>query len=194
MAIRTPRTQPQTQPFAMAPMVDMVFLLLVFFMCVTAVSGGRARLKLDLPQTAAATAGGAAKGSPQIVLSIAAAGALEIDGVPCEQVELLPRLRRLRAQTPAVVRVRADAATPYQAIAPVLAACRAAGFATVSYAATEARLEQQAPAAIGTGEGRTAASDPASRATVPATNSGGRAVEDAASTMRFPATNSEGDG
>lgn len=127
----------------MAPMVDMVFLLLVFFMCVTAVSGGRARMQVALPQTHTAGAAGAqAETGAQVVLSVGALGALSLNGRLCDTSELLPQLRRIRTQEAEgmSVRIRADADVPYSRIEPLLKACSEAGIFNVSYAAYEATL------------------------------------------------------
>lgn len=145
----------------MAPMVDMVFLLLVFFMCVSAVSGGRARMKLDLPETVAAkaagsadtdTAGATAAGAateatqaPQLVLSLSARGELSLNGVMLAPEALPATLRRLRAEAgagapPPQVRIRAEASVPYRQIQTLLLACSQAGIDKISYAAHEAQL------------------------------------------------------
>lgn len=148
----------------MAPMVDMVFLLLVFFMCVSAVSGGRARMKLDLPETVAAKAAGsadtdtagataagagaatAATQAPQLVLSLSARGELSLNGVMLAPEALPATLRRLRAEggaagvPPPQVRIRAEASVPYRQIQTLLLACSQAGIDKISYAAHEAQL------------------------------------------------------
>lgn len=124
----------------MAPMVDMVFLLLVFFMCVTAVSGGRAGAQIALPQTHAASALGANATLPQIVLSVGEEGGLSVNGKLCERGELVPLLRKLRQESggePAV-RIRAHSQASYRQIEPLLSACAQAGLSKVGYAANEA--------------------------------------------------------
>lgn len=149
----------------MAPMVDMVFLLLVFFMCVTGASSQRVRMKVDLPQTVAATAADTAQAgselravAPQVVLSLAPDGLLAVNGVTRARSELLPLLQTLQRDAGATragkaetgVRIRAYADAPYSEIAVLLEACAAAGISRISYAAYEADLGT-ASAAAGAG-------------------------------------------
>ena len=70
------------------------------------------------------------------VLRVAADGAVSFNGRPMESAEIVPALARYRAaaqaaRTAPVLEVRADPATPFDRLQPVLAACTRARLGTV---------------------------------------------------------------
>jgi biopolymer transport protein ExbD len=123
----------------MGPMVDMVFLLLVFFM-VQAQAVGERELGLHLPQ--AAEAAPAPDGRR---IEIRPGGQVVVDGAPVdgtggrELPGLVALLRRFREgcdarRSPALVTLAPADEVPHQRITDVLNACAEAGLAGVTFA------------------------------------------------------------
>lgn len=134
--VRRRRARAEAEPGEMplAPMADMVFLVLVFFVGVQGLSRIERTPGLDLPH---APAGQPSAGAPTGVLTLAADGALSIGGEPCPLAELPARLRVARAAEPALrVELRAPRRTPYAVLAPILQACGEAGLSPVRLATT----------------------------------------------------------
>ncbi len=121
------KTYEDEQPtLNLTPMIDVVFLLIIFFMVGTKFTDDERKIELDLPavgQSAALTA------APQKrVVYVLRDGTIRFN----RQIVDLPRLTELlataRQQTPQLsVAVRGDAQGAFQNVANVLAACRTAG-------------------------------------------------------------------
>lgn len=121
------------EEFQMAPMIDMVFLLLVFFMCVSTLAQAEKNVPLELPESEESDV--AEDLSDRGTVSVDATGQtyLGADAVSLEQVKAAitaslqenPRLRIL---------VRADQGAKYGDIKKVLKACSEAGAYEVIYA------------------------------------------------------------
>ena len=122
----------------MTPMIDMVFLLLVFFMTVSTLARADKQVKLDLPESS----------QSDVPEDLSARGTISLDGdgniylgarsvsmeVMQEEIqaalELNPDLR---------IQVRADQTTPYGEIKKVLRACAEVGAYEVIYATYQSR-------------------------------------------------------
>lgn len=115
----------------LAPMIDVVLVLTIFFMCATRFSGDERRFDVDLPQ---ADAPAVAAGRPEVV-EVDAAGGLRLGGESVAADELAARLAALRADRPDVaVLVRGAKAVPHGRMAEVYDACRVAGVRHVGIA------------------------------------------------------------
>lgn len=122
----------------MTPMIDMVFLLLVFFMTVSTLAQADRRVKLDLPESSQSdvpedlsdrgTISLDAEGT--IYLGAQARSLDEMQSAIQESLELNPDLR---------IHVRADQATAYSDIKKVLRACAEVGAYEVIYATYQSR-------------------------------------------------------
>jgi len=114
-----------------APLVDVVFLLVIFF-AVSTTFLETSGLKLDLP-TSKSTAEREARG---LSVSLAADGSLEFDGEVI-QVERLPELLRaaLEGRERKVVVLRADAATPHGRVVELMDVIKGAGAEALTIAA-----------------------------------------------------------
>lgn len=125
-AFRTPA--PRRFPVGLTALVDVVFILLVFFMLASSFLEWRA-IELKLP----AEAGAGAPGEPSLVVSIAGDGALRLDGERIADADLGARLRRRLVDDPArPVLVRAAGRVPLQRTIAVLEAVSDAGGRNVS--------------------------------------------------------------
>lgn len=116
----------------MAPMIDMVFLLLVFFMCVSSLSQAGHRVPLALPES---TAGETPKDlSNRIILSIQKEGNFFLGGSKIEEGGIEKELRELRERFPEIkLRIRADQATEFMQVKKAMSAATKAGISDYIY-------------------------------------------------------------
>jgi len=122
----------------MTPMIDMVFLLLVFFMTVSTLAQADRRVKLDLPESEAS----------DVPKELADRGTISIDAdgkiFQAAREQTLDSMQALiseslQANPDLRVQVRADRNTAYQSIQKVLRACAEAGAYEVIYATYQER-------------------------------------------------------
>lgn len=117
LAFGTPRAKKR---LGLAPMIDVVFLLLVFFMLVS--QFGRDRI---LP-LATGGAGDAYQGPPRLVL-VTGEG-LRLNGVPVEPEMLAERLQPLTSKKSDAIILRPDASASLQQLMDAAGLLTAAGF------------------------------------------------------------------
>ncbi len=103
---------------AMAPMIDCVFLLLIFFLVATTLKKIDKELPLELPDAAAAIEVQQPEGFS--VISIDQEGGLYLDGAPISVSILQNRVRALGATEDAKVRLDIHRETPFQRVMEVL--------------------------------------------------------------------------
>jgi biopolymer transport protein ExbD len=114
----------------LAPMIDVVLVLTIFFMCATKFSGDERAFDLDLPQAGNAVA---VEGGRPEILEVVASGGLRLAGDDVSITELASRLAALRADRPDLgVMIRGENAVPHGRMAEVYEACRTAGVARVA--------------------------------------------------------------
>ncbi len=113
-----------------APLLDIVFLLLVFFMVTTSFT--TAELPLDLADAESA----AANPDPQepLMVEISVEGVPHIDGEPVEEVALTGIIEARSESGETRIVVRADEATPHGAVVGVLDLARSGGLRDVAIA------------------------------------------------------------
>lgn len=137
MPRRASRNLPEDD-FPMTPMIDMVFLLLVFFMTVSTLSQADKRVKLDLPESASGKV--PENLSNRGTISLDAEGIIFIGQQRRTLDQMQVSIREFMASNPDLrIHLRADQATSYEAIKKVLRACAEAGAYEVIYAAYEMR-------------------------------------------------------
>ena len=107
----------------LTPMIDVVFLLIIFFMVATKFSELERDIDLQLPEVAPATP---MTSMPTLrEVSIQANGQTQLDGQPVTLNQLTARLDAAHRECPALgVVIRGDAACPFQHVAAALAACK----------------------------------------------------------------------
>jgi biopolymer transport protein ExbD len=110
----------------LAPMIDVVFLLLIFFMVATTFASVEEQLDLDLP---VAESGEAAEAAPQeLVVDVDRSGNLFHAGAAIDERELAALLERTARSDPGTpVTVRGDERAVLGRIVAVLDLCRLAG-------------------------------------------------------------------
>lgn len=133
MAVKLHRHERPEEDFQMAPMIDMVFLLLVFFMCVSTLAQAEKAKAVELPESMESEVPEdlsdrgvvTVDAEGQAYLGERAVSVAEIKATLEQSLQANPRLR---------ITVRADQATPYKAIKRVLRVCSEAGAYEVIYA------------------------------------------------------------
>ena len=121
--------------FNMTPMIDVVFLLIIFFLVSSHLARQEAQMPLPLPTAASGTAPDDTA-SRRLTINVLADGRLLFAGKSVLPGELQPRLARLAAEegTDLEVRIRGDREVPYRAVEPILLACARSGIWNVAFA------------------------------------------------------------
>ncbi len=126
----------------LTPLIDVVFLLLIFFM-VTTTFERHAELKIDLPEASTAPEAGEPK---HLELVIDAQGRYYLDGkelvnTQAETVyQALQEAIEGKTETPLII--RADAMTPHQAVVTAMDAAGRLGLTRMSIATTPSEDDQ----------------------------------------------------
>ena len=133
----------------LTPMIDIVFLLIIFFMVGTKFSEWNEmerNLPLQVPAVSDATALTSAPGKR--VINVMANGQILLDRVEVSLAELKQELADARQQYEQLgVVVRGDASTRYQRVADVIATCREANVRDLNISV---RLAEDSPSARAT--------------------------------------------
>ncbi len=124
----------------MTPMIDMVFLLLVFFMTVSTLAQADRAKKLDLPESAQSDVPDAEDLGDRGTISLDADGVIYL-GMQAISLEAMQQTMKQSLQENPELRIhlRADQATPYGDIKKVLKACAEVGAYEVIYATYQMR-------------------------------------------------------
>ena len=110
-------------------MIDIVFLLIIFFMVATEFSEMEQDIELEVPRVAAAGTPSERPPKP-LVVAVHADGRIELDQQVVTTAELTSQLAAARQTNPQVaVIVRGDGRCEFQTVAAALAACRDANIA-----------------------------------------------------------------
>jgi len=136
MAKLRKRPHPEEE-FQMAPMIDMVFLLLVFFMCVSTLAQAEKGVELELPKSHESKVPEdlADRGN----VSVDADGQVYVGLEPVDLAGLKARISDALQKNPDLrIWVRADQTTSYGMVKPVLKTCAEAGAYEVIYATHQA--------------------------------------------------------
>jgi biopolymer transport protein ExbD len=121
--------------FNMTPMIDISFLLIIFFIVSSHLAQQEVRLELDLPD-AESGADAAGETERRLVINLLPDGSIMTAGrtVDLVQLEQLIREERHHAGPDVEVRIRGDRMVPYGQAAPILVACTKAGVWQVTFA------------------------------------------------------------
>ena len=142
--MRAQQTEPESMAFQLAPMIDVIFILILFFMTSAGLVQVEKQLSITLP-------GSLEQGAPlpmsdEQVIEIADNGLVSLNGASFDApdsrqmpqlVELLKRYKLMSAanKTPALATVAPSPKARYQRIIDVLDACAAAGISNVTFSA-----------------------------------------------------------
>jgi len=135
--MRIPDDERQEDPAPnLTPMIDVVFLLLIFFMVATTFLDPERELGVELPQ---AESGNVTDVPPdEIVINVARDGSLTVSGRIVARDELLERLRTAATHDPKTpVTIRGDRRVAHEAIVGVMDACGMAGLSNLAIGTLE---------------------------------------------------------
>jgi len=123
--------------FNMTPMIDIVFLLIIFFLVSSHLAKQESQMPLPLPT--AKSDQQAEDDVPRVIVNIRESGEVLLTGQTIDPPQLTERLARQRIARGAEgrdleVRIRSDRRVPYRFVAPVLRACAASGIWNVKFA------------------------------------------------------------
>ena len=122
----------------MTPMIDMVFLLLVFFMTVSTLAQADRQVELELPESASSDVPNDL--SDRGTISIDATGQIYMGSIPQTLQEMQRLLKKsLTENSELRIHLRADRTTEYQYIKEALRACAEVGAYEVIYATYQSR-------------------------------------------------------
>jgi biopolymer transport protein ExbD len=112
-------------------LIDVIFLLLIFFMVTTTLIEPSRRLDIQLPEAKAATA--EAKSIP-VTIEIGEKGEISLNGESVDVSALESRLKAMERESKRTAIVRADRRLDYGRVVAVLGICRASGFQDIGIA------------------------------------------------------------
>ena len=119
------KTRGRPQALQMTALMDVIFLLLCFFVTTSVFSQWESEIAITLPSAKSATVPGRMPG--EIILNVSRKGEVSVNGQQLSLEELTTRLSRLAKLYPGQpVVIRADKATSYESLVDVIDACRTA--------------------------------------------------------------------
>ena len=124
MALRLPRTEEAT--INLTPMIDVVFLLVIFFMVGSKFSQREGRIPVNVPGVQRPQS--MVRGPDKWIVEVTREGTIYLDGQLIDVAQLDQRLRQAKETYPDLgVVVRGDGAGTLQTYAQVLSVCSSAG-------------------------------------------------------------------
>ena len=121
--------------FNLTPMIDIVFLLIIFFLVASYLSGSENQEAIQL-----AKAKGGSFNSPEsprrIVVTVMADGQLTISGQTVTIADFATQIRPQsgeKADQDLEIRLRADKRVPYELVEPLLVECAKAGISKIKF-------------------------------------------------------------
>ena len=131
--------------FNMTPMIDVVFLLIIFFLVSSHLAQQETHRQIDLPR-AASGYDSAASGATRVTVNVLSDGHIFLGSDLVDAPELDRRLQVERQEMDGQLEVglRADRNVRYHVVEPILLACAKAGIWNVSFAVYE-RVESPSP-------------------------------------------------
>ena len=136
--MKVPRGATGSLEFNMTPMIDVTFLLIIFFITSSHLAQQEAQYELNLPL---ASTGRSLTDSdaPRVTINVLPSGELHLGSELVKDDELRRRIRfehdrQRRSGQDLEVRIRSDRAVPYRVVEPVLLACAESGVWKVTFA------------------------------------------------------------
>ena len=134
----SPETHSKAPVLSLTSMLDVIFLLLCFFVTVSVFSQWESEISIQLPS--AKTADEPDRLPGEIILNVSASGVVSVNGETLSLEVIESRLKRLSEFYPGqAVIIRADKAVTYDSLVKVIDACRAGGVWNFSLATEEER-------------------------------------------------------
>ncbi len=133
--VRIPSRQTRSSlRFNITPLIDVVFLLIIFFLVASHIARSQTQQPVDLPDAVRVEADQPA--TNQLTVTVSAAGSYTVGGVTVTLDQLEFQLESLAEgkSTPAEVRIRGDRTSTFQFVEPILLRCAALGIRDVKFA------------------------------------------------------------
>lgn len=132
--------QPEPAGMQLAPMIDIVFLLLIFFIVTWQFSRYETELNVSVPTAEEGADLTRPKG--EIIINVLADSVIRVEGVTVDLPQLHNKLAAIARQFEnQPVRIRGDAAVAYQRIVEVIDTCQRAGIWNISFATQRPQSE-----------------------------------------------------
>ena len=122
--------------FNMTPMIDIVFLLIIFFLVSSNLVQQETLIAVDLPSAKSSRMPGSRESQTRkITISVTGEDHIFLGTRPVDHGQLLQFLsaEQMRTGMPLEVRIRTDRRVPYKTIEPVLVICSQVGIDNVSF-------------------------------------------------------------
>lgn len=125
--------QPEPAGMQLAPMIDIVFLLLIFFIVTWQFTRSETELNVSVPTAEEGSELNRPKG--EIIINILGDGVIRVEGITVDLVQLHEKLAAIAKQFEnQPVRIRGDGKVAYQRIVEVIDTCQKAGIWNISFA------------------------------------------------------------
>ena len=134
--MRAPRYRPQRRyGFNMTPMIDVVFLLIIFFLVSSHLARQETRMQLELPVAQSAD-DDVRQDIPRVTINVKPDGTIWLAARTVSPEVLRQRLTaaRQREGDQLEVRIRSSRTAPYSSVEPILLACTDSGIWNVTFA------------------------------------------------------------
>lgn len=136
----SPKPGSRAAALSLTSMLDVIFLLLCFFVTASVYSQWESEISIQLPS--AGTADEPSRLPGEIIANVAKDGTVRINGADVTLGELSSRLARIARYYPdQAVIIRADRAVRYDALVKVIDTCRGAGVWNFSLATANEDVE-----------------------------------------------------
>lgn len=127
------KREPESAAFPLAPMIDVVFLLLIFFIATMQFSQSERELDVSVP--VAEEGADAHQTVGEIIINVRESGEVVVDKTEMTQEQLFEKLQRIAAvHKNQAIRIRGDSKVEYQKIVEVIDVCQKAGIPNISFA------------------------------------------------------------
>ncbi len=137
--MQVPRYKPSRKfGFSMTPMIDVVFLLIIFFLVSSHLQRQETQQELDLP-VAQASIEDEAKPTPRVTINVLEDGSMVVSGRGLNAGRLEPMLRSVRDEKgkDLEIRIRSSKTVPWSKVEPIMLACTKVGLWDVGFATYE---------------------------------------------------------
>ena len=126
----------------MTPMIDVVFLLIIFFLVSSHLARQESQMELELP---VATSGedDINQQIPRVTINVKSDGSLWLAGRPIATDQLKARLQAAREKEgdDIEVRIRSSRSAPYSTVEPIMLACTSSRIWNVTFAVYRERQQ-----------------------------------------------------
>lgn len=125
--------QPPAISIQLAPMIDILLLLLCFFIISWQFSQSETELNVAVPTAQEGAEPERMRG--EIIINVLADGVIRVEGVTVDRQELFDKLSKIAKQFEnQPIRIRGDGGVEYQRIVEVIDTCQKAGIWNISFA------------------------------------------------------------